>query len=55
VDAKSWSFYTNDLENTTRVGCAIQRSAGRLYVVARYSPPGNFLGRFGTEVAPLKN
>ena len=45
---------------TTQVGAGLaikKNSKGRTvtYVVARYTPPGNYLGQFGRHVMPTKN
>lgn len=44
-------------KSTTQMGCAY-RTCDNIYgtyVVCEYNPPGNFLGQFGSEVAPLKS
>ena len=43
---KDVAHYTQIIwPTTTHVGCAIQRSAGWDYLICRYSPPGNVIGR----------
>jgi hypothetical protein len=36
------------------VGFAVTGDGKTLYVVAQYSPPGNYLGQFGQNVLPAK-
>ena len=39
---------------TTKVGVGIARKGNFIYVVARYSPPGNYLSQFEANVKKLK-
>ena len=41
---------------TTKVGCAVAVTAdgNRIFVVAKYEQPGNYLGQFEDNVKPLK-
>ena len=36
------------------VGYAITQDGKGLYVVAQYSPPGNYMGQFGSNVVPAR-
>ena len=43
-------------KSSSRLGVGYARSrGGTVYVVANYDPPGNFQGKFQTDVLPLKN
>ena len=37
-------------KSTTKMGCAIAKNGNRVYIVANYYPPGNFVGRYKHNV-----
>lgn len=41
-------------KNSKQVGFGITEKNGIVYVVCRYSPPGNYLGQFEKNVFPAK-
>uniref|UniRef100_A0A0K0F4V3 CAP domain-containing protein (inferred by orthology to a human protein) n=1 Tax=Strongyloides venezuelensis TaxID=75913 RepID=A0A0K0F4V3_STRVS len=42
-------------KNSKQVGFGITESKGIVYVVCRYSPPGNYLGQFDKNVFPASS
>ena len=54
----TFSYFQIVWKNTARVGCGIAKMRrgewNHVFIVCRYSPPGNFIGQYGENVLELK-
>lgn len=39
-------------KGTSKMGCAVAKRGTRVYVVANYYPPGNWVGKYKDNVFP---